>query len=86
MNRGKLNYFIDMGLAITFLLSFITGIFKFPNLTKYFNIVYRTIPAHNLNKIHDWSGLIMGILVFVHLALHWKWIVVMTKNLFKRKK
>ncbi|MBW2966420.1 DUF4405 domain-containing protein [Candidatus Woesearchaeota archaeon] len=36
--------------------------------------------------IHDWAGIIMVLLVIIHLALHWKWIVNMTKNLFSKKK
>ncbi len=86
MNRGKLNYFIDIGLAISFLLVFVTGIFKFPLWKHYFFFVYDSISPRTISAIHDWSGLVMGILVLVHLALHWNWIVAMTKQIFGRKK
>jgi cytochrome b subunit of formate dehydrogenase len=84
MNRSKLNYWVDIGLLITFLLSAITGIFKFPMWTNFFGFIFQIIPHRLLSKIHDWSGLVMVLLVLVHLIMHWRWIVAMTKNIFKR--
>ncbi len=46
--------------------------------------LYRTLHVQNISTLHDLSGLIMGLLVLVHLALHWKWITSMTKTMFKR--
>jgi len=83
--KGRLNYLIDCGLIITFLLSFITGIVKFPEWTRFFGDVFLLIPPSSLSKIHDYSGLIMGLLVLAHLVLHWRWIVAMTKSTFGRK-
>jgi len=84
LDRNKLRYIVDIGLAISFLISIITGILKFPGLTGYFRSVYRLISAYYLSRIHDWSGLVMGIFVLVHLVLNWKWIIAMTKNLIKK--
>jgi len=84
-NKGILNYLIDCGLIITFLLSFITGIVKFPEWTRFFGDVYLLIPASTVSKIHDISGLVMGLLVLSHLLLHWRWIVAMTRSTFGRK-
>ena len=39
-----------------------------------------------ISKIHDWSGIIMALLVFIHLAFHWNWIVEKTKHIFFKKK
>jgi predicted ferric reductase len=36
--------------------------------------------------VHDWSGIVICLLVLVHLILHWKWIVHMTMLSFKKKK
>jgi len=79
MERSKLNYWIDVGLAITFILCFLTGIIKWPA----FYSTFKDLPFQQISFIHDWSGLIMSILVLIHLILHWNWIVVMTKKLFK---
>jgi len=38
-----------------------------------------------LSTIHDWSGIVMVLLVLVHLILHWDWIVCETKNIFSKK-
>ena len=80
MNKAKLNYFVDLLLAVSFLLVVVTGILKFPGWFKL------DLPWRLINNIHDWSGLIMAFLVFVHLILHWKWIVSMTNKIFGRKK
>lgn len=85
MNRTKLNYFIDIGLAISFFTSFYTGLVKWPGLINIIGVsAYKTLSFSNISKVHDMSGLIMGLLVMVHLALHWKWIVIVTKNMFTK--
>ena len=86
MNRAKLNYFIDLGLAISFFACAITGIIKFPRLLPYLGIDHRTLPMYELSRLHDWSGLVMTFLVVIHLVLHWNWIVSMTKSFFKKEK
>ena len=80
MNRTKLNFWIDIGLAISFFACFITGLIKLPLLYQLFGSIYRILPMAELTLIHDLSGIILGILVFIHLALHWKWIVHVTKR------
>ena len=85
MNRAKLNYWIDVGLAISFFVCFFTGLIKWPGLIRIIGTsAYKILHAKNISLLHDWSGLIMGLLVLIHLALHWRWMVVMTKNIFKR--
>ena len=81
MNKAKLNYFVDLLLAISFLLVATTGILKFPGWFGYFQLPWRI-----LNKIHDWSGIAMVALVLIHLILHWRWIVSMTRTIFRGKK
>ncbi|MBT3577557.1 DUF4405 domain-containing protein [archaeon] len=80
MNRAKLNYFIDLGLFIAFILVAITGIIKFP----LFGL--REFYFQYIHKIHDWSGLVLSGLVLIHLILHWKWIKSMTKSFFKKRR
>lgn len=85
MNRTKLNYWIDIGLALSFLTCFITGLIKWHGLIRIIGTsAYKTLHFTNISLIHDWSGLIMGVLVLIHLGLHWKWIVAVTKSIFKR--
>ena len=85
MNRTKLNYFIDVGLAISFFTCFYTGLVKWPGLIKIIGVsAYKTLSFDNISRVHNMSGLIIGLLVVIHLVLHWKWIVVVTKSFFKK--
>jgi len=87
MNRTKINYWIDVGLAISFFTCFITGLIKWPGLIKIIGTsAYKILHFRNISLLHDWAGLVMGLLVFVHLILHWKWIVAVTKSIFGRGK
>ncbi len=87
LNKLKINYLIDLGLAASFFVVFITGLIKWPGLIKVIGVdAYKSLHFSNISHLHDWSGLVMGILVLIHLVLHWKWIVSVTKSFFVRKK
>ena len=82
MKKGYLNYFIDLGLLVSFILVFLTGILKLPKL----GINYSNLNMVLFTKIHDLICLIMGLLVLIHLILHWNWIKSMTKSIFTWRK
>ena len=85
MDKLKLNYFVDVGLAISFFACFITGLIKWRGLVNLVGVsVYNFLRFNNISILHDWSGLIMGLLVLLHLVLHWKWIVSVSKSIFKK--
>jgi len=84
--RTKINYVVDIGLGVSFLLVFVAGIIKFPGLVKVFGINFGDLPIALISTIHDWSGLTMGILVLIHLLLHWGWIVGTTKQVIGKGK
>ncbi len=79
MDKTKLLYLADMLMALSFLSVGITGLMKWPGLGLAFSI-------RQLSTIHDWSGATLAAMVFIHLALHWNWIVCTTKNMFRKKK
>ena len=79
MQRAKLNYIIDAILAILFLIIFVTGILKLPILK-----LSEVIPMQQMTMLHDVGGILFGVFVIIHLILHWSWIKVMTKSIFKR--
>jgi hypothetical protein len=69
-----------MGIGIAGLFSAITGIlFLLPGdpTTGVLGISYQSI-----NLVHTWSSLIAIAGVGAHMALHWKWMVAMTKQIF----
>ena len=85
MNKLKLNYWIDVGLALSFFICFFTGLIKWPGLIKLIGTsAYKILHFRNISLFHDWSGLVMSLLVLIHLVLHWKWMVAVTKTIFKR--
>ncbi len=84
MERDRILYWTDVLMGISFLIVFITGLVKYKLIRPYFDVVYEIIPGKQMAIIHDWSGILMGVFVFIHLALHWNWMVDETKNLFKK--
>lgn len=82
MEKIKINYFVDIGMGACFLISAVTGIIKFPLLITFFR--YR-IPMRTISFLHDWSSVFLVVLVLVHLILHWKWLVAMTKNFLRKE-
>jgi len=87
MYNLKLNYLVNVGLLVSFIICFFTGLIKWPGLIKIMGpSAYNFLRVGNISLLHDWSGLIMGLLVLVHLVLNWKWMVSVTKNLLKRNR
>lgn len=79
MNRTKLNYWVDLIIALAFVLSAISGIvFLLPlNGSTVLGVSYST-----WDQLHTWGSLLMIAGVLAHLVLHWKWIVAMTRKTF----
>ena len=86
MSRQLAKYWIDVGLLISFLLVTLTGIFKFPGIREHLGDLYEIIPRGPMSIIHDWSGIVLLILVGVHLIMNWCWIKSMTRYIFCKKK
>ena len=86
-NRCRVKSWVDIGMAIAFLLASLTVIFKWPGLTP--QIISRTANPENfylVARIHDWSGIVMALFVFIHLFLNRDWIrSVIFCRLEKRK-
>lgn len=81
MDRAKLNYWIDILILLSFIIVAATGIIKWPGIFS-----HRDIPMRFLSDLHDWSGLAMSVLALVHVILHWRFLVVMTKSYLRPKK
>jgi len=87
VEKNTVNYIVDVGLGISFLVVALTGIFKFKGFREFFGIAlsYRDAPMPLISWFHDWSGVVMSVLVLIHIILNWDWIVGMTKELFCKK-
>ncbi len=79
-------WFLDLGMGIFFLISFITGLFKFTLLLRTIGLNELVLPLARMSDIHDWSGLALGIFVAAHLIVNRRWIITMTGKIFRGEK
>ena len=91
-NKARINYYVDIIIGISFVVAAVSGVILFfagsggyqggrnPQYTQEVLGVSRLL----WKDIHNWGGIAMAGGAFLHLVLHWKWIVCMTRNLFKR--
>jgi len=81
MNMQVVKWCVDLMMGITFLFSFVTGFFKFTLLTRTFGLTDIVLPLAYMSDIHDWAGITLCFLVFVHLFLNRAWILSMTRKM-----
>ena len=79
MKRCWINYAIDVLLFLTALTLAISSLLIWVVLPKGYNPQWLLWIA-----IHKWSGLALFIAAFLHIALHWRWLVTMTKRMLNR--
>jgi hypothetical protein len=73
-------------MGIVFLICFVTGLFKFTLLMRMLGLTGVVMPLALMSDIHDWSGVILGIVIAVHLILNSRWILSMTKKMLEAPK
>jgi len=84
MEKARVKFWVDVCMGISFLIVLVTGIFKWPGLAQTtFSGVYDFVSFRVISRVHDWSGLLMAGLVFVHLCLNWAWIKAMSQQIFR---
>ncbi len=91
MTRAQLNFAVDAVIAVAFLVCAVTGmLFLLPpgalralglGMPGMLGISFRT-----WHWLHDWSGVVATVGVLVHAALHYRWIVTMTRRTFGSNK
>ena len=88
MNKAELNYIIDISMAVLFTITAIAGLILFFFLRGIRQGGYHEflgVARQVWINVHDFFGIILLILVLMHLALHWNWIICITKRIFKKK-
>lgn len=91
MNKTRLNYMLDAVIALAFLLASVSGIaFLFMGSGGYqggrnaaFARTWLGLARDTWDDLHTWTALIMIVGVVLHIILHWKWIVCVTRDLLK---
>ena len=76
MKPAKLNYIVDAASAVAFIASAVSGlVFLLPST------ILSMAAVAVWDDIHLWSSLTLVAGVGLHVALHWKWIIAMTKKM-----
>lgn len=77
---------LDLGMGITFLVSFITGLFNWTLLMRSFGLTDIVLPLALMSEIHAWAGLLLGFFVAAHLFINRAWILAITKKILTGKR
>ena len=80
MNRIILKWSLDLAMAFALVITFVTGLLKFPLLLRVTGLNSFILPSALISDLHEVSGIILGLLVFVHLFLNRNRIISMTKQ------
>jgi hypothetical protein len=48
------------------------------------NLTLWGIPKYTWIDIHDWVAIALVVLVAIHIVLHWKWMLRVSGNLFRK--
>jgi len=78
MNKIKIYFWIDILMLIFFIIVAITALFLFTGVR------FDGIRNQDLKLIHNYSGLILIIIIVIHFLLHFKWISSIGKSLSKK--
>jgi hypothetical protein len=86
MNLQVVKWAADLAMGGAFLVSFITGMFKFTYFMRLSGLTSLRLPIAQMSNLHDWSGLFLGLFVAVHLILNRGWIMAMTRKVLAGEK
>ena len=86
MKKAKINYVVDVILFFCMITLTFTGLvmrFGYPRKVRFVGEgLVLGVDKHFWRDVHDWAAYVMILMVIIHLVLHWKWIVTMTKKIF----
>ncbi|MCA1916628.1 DUF4405 domain-containing protein [Methanospirillum hungatei] len=81
MSRKMVIRITSLLLLIVTVICVVTGLIKWPGLIPALGLTYRQVPVALITDIHDWSGLLMTVLVMVHIYQFRGFIRRMVRNL-----
>ena len=82
MNRARTNYWVDVAIGVAGVISAISGVvFLLPGdpSSGVLGLSYQAWTG-----VHTWSSLAVVFGLGVHMVLHWKWVVAMTKQALRQ--
>jgi hypothetical protein len=79
--RGYFNVVIDLVIAVSFALVAISGIyFLFVPGGRWATDPMLLFSRTTWDLIHTWAGVMLVVAAVAHFAIHWKWVVKVTRN------
>ncbi len=83
--RGRWNLIVNLTIAVSFLLTALSGIYFlfFPSSGGAITPMV-IFSQSGWDLIHTWAGVTLIIAAVLHFAIHWKWVTKVTRNLFRR--
>jgi hypothetical protein len=84
MRITRIKYLVDLGMGVMFLACLLSGIIKWPGFLQVFGLSEFRLPMNQISLLHDRSGFLLGVLVFAHLALNWRWVVATTRDILQK--
>jgi hypothetical protein len=78
----KVNLVVDIGLFVTVVAVVLSGLLVSQSVARAFGIVI--VPDSLWLSMHSWSADATILLLLVHFALHWRWIVHTARRLVRR--
>jgi hypothetical protein len=85
MDSNLIKWSVNVVMGVAFVISFATGLLKFTLLLRVTGLNAIVFPSAFISDLHDWSGIILGLLVFTHLFLNRSWILSTTKKVITGK-
>ena len=83
--RTCIRYCIDIGLVVSAVLCIATGIIKFPELTSTINRTGLVLPFNLITYVHDWSGVVLAVLIVIHLVFGWPWLAGISRAAIRKR-
>lgn len=88
MRRSRLNFLVDLMTLLAIFVMIATGLvirFTLPPGTGGRHgeggLILWGLGRHDWGDVHFWAAVVLGVLLVVHVALHWSWVCTMLRGL-----
>lgn len=93
-NKARINYILDVVIALAFILSAVSGLVLWlggsggyqGGRNPAYHATILSVSRAAWHDLHLWTSLVMMAGVGLHLALHWRWILCMTRDIFSPRR
>jgi hypothetical protein len=89
--RKAIQHYLLVGILATgFIIEAVSGFilwFALPHAGgRWASLTFWSITRTTWVDIHDWVAVALTVIVIIHLAMHWKWVVTVTKQVMRSMK